>query len=140
MYKNNPFREYLSSQTPKLPKIIPLRNNPRAVRRANFINPKSLPFHKNARRDACVGVSPHRHSAALRGLSRTRGCPRVPPVAKVRRSFRLRPCGATPRQDGTRNRRLRRGTKPRRVAGCSRRVEPRVKPVGHHPYIPPVSA
>ena len=43
---------------------------------------------------ACVGVSPHRHSAAFPELSRTRGCPRVPPVAKDRRSY------------GTRNRRL----------------------------------
>ena len=38
MYKNNPFREYLSSQTPKLPKIIPLRNNFRAARRGIIPN------------------------------------------------------------------------------------------------------
>ena len=89
-------------------------------------------------------MSPHPHAGALRDLPRTRGCPRVSPVANDRRSFRLRPCGATPRQDGTRNRRLtahermyhlaecqmilcnparlwRAGYKPRRMAGCSRR-------------------
>ena len=49
---------------------------------------------KNARRAATLGVSSHRHSAAFRGLSRTRGCPRVAPVAIDRRSY------------GTRNRRL----------------------------------
>ena len=91
-----------------------------------------MPSHKNARRRASLGVSPHPHSGALPDLPRTRGCPRVSPVAIDRRSC------------GTRNRRLtahermyhlaecqmilcnpsrlwRAGYKPRRMAGCSRR-------------------
>ena len=91
-----------------------------------------MPSHKNARSGATLGVSPHPHSGALPDLPRTRGCPRVSPVAIDRRSC------------GTRNRRLtahermyhlaesqmilcnpsrlwRAGYKPRRMAGCSRR-------------------
>ena len=75
-------------------RVRPIAPSPLRGKHASRFVQSALPRRKRRAppgADGGFGVSPHRHSAAFRELPRTRGGPRVPPVAKDGRCLTAAP-------------------------------------------------